>query len=300
MPENYTKPALTFEEQLLLLHERGLSVPNKDEALKNLECNSYYRLSGYWYPFRVKRDNVITDQLRPGTTWEQIIELYEFDRRLRLLLIDAIDRVEIAIRTQVITTLAHSYGAFAHTDPANFHGSFLHVKWLKTIEVEVGRSKEEFIQHYQRKYNGFPTIPIWMLTEVMSLGLLSRLYKGLANDDKKQVSEYFKLHHKRLTGWLHTLTYVRNICAHHSRLWNRELSIKPEESKDPDWTSPTTPTNKRLFFILLMLRHLLKQIGCGDAWYQSCNELLEPVANNELWRNAMGMPPDWKNHPIWR
>jgi len=300
LPKSYKKPALTFTDQLQLLHERGLSIPDSKEAIKDLECNSYYRLSAYWYPFRIKKENVITDQIRPKTTWGDIIELYEFDRKLRLLIIDAIDRIEIAVRTQVTYTLAHSYGAFAHTDKVNFHSGFWHKKWLESIEDEVQRSTEEFIQHYKREYEGFPTIPIWMLTEVMSLGSLSRLYKGLEHHDKRQVAQHFDVHHKTLVDWLHTLTYVRNICAHHSRLWNRELSIKPEKSKDKHWIPPITPTNERLFYVLLMVRHLLKKMSCGDTWYQSCNELLEPIASNDLWRNAMGMPLDWKNHPIWK
>lgn len=300
MTRAYNKPPLTFDDQLNLLIGRGLSTSDRDKAKHNLECISYYRLSAYWYPFRVRDGSgKITDQIRPGTTFEKVLELYEFDRQLRLLIIDAIDRVEISIRTQLTYRLAHQYGAFAHIDPKNFHPRFNHTKWLNDIQPEILRSREEFIRHYQREYSGFPTIPIWMLTEVMTLGSLSKLYEGLNNEDKKPIAQYFGVHHKALADWLHTLTYIRNICAHHGRLWNRELSIKPERPNHVNWQAPITPANDRIYFVLLMLRHLLRQIAQGDRWHIFCDSLIDPIAANPFWRNAMGMPDNWKSHPIW-
>jgi len=180
---------------------------------------NYYRLSAYWYPFRKKDEGgQILSQFRDNVKFDEIIELYEFDRHLRLLLIDAIERIEVAVRTHVSYVLAHEYGAFAHTSSDNFHPKFRHSEWLTKVEEETERSSEDFIQHYQRKYTDFPTLPIWMLTEVMTLGALSKLYLGMQNDDKKLVANKFGLHHKQMKDWLHVLTYVRNICTHHSRL----------------------------------------------------------------------------------
>ncbi len=145
-----------------------------------------------------------------------------------------------------------------------------------------------------------------MLTEVMSFGALSFFYKGLINDhkigveDKKAVATYFNLHHKRLGDWLHTLTYVRNVCAHHSRLWNRELAIRPDKVKEVEWRPPMTPRNDRIFYILLMLRYLLRQSGNGDAWATEITILLEPVAKTDAYRRSMGMPENWKEHPLWK
>lgn len=298
----YTKAALTFRQQLQKLTDRGLIIRDLNQAQHQLESINYYRLSAYWYPFR-QRDNAtgkILDRFRPNSSLEDVITFYEFDRRLRLLIIDGIERVEVAIRTQLTYHLAHKYGPFAHTSSINFHLNFSHAHWLHQIEDETRRSSEEFIQHYQREYDGFPTIPIWMLTEVMSLGTLSKLYKGLQNDDKKSVSVKFNIHHKKLGDWLHTLTYVRNVCAHHGRLWNRELAIRPDTDKDPNWKPPITPTNTRVFYILLMIRFLLRNISNNNEWQISCTSLLDSVAEEDLWRVAMGMPPNWQNHPIWR
>lgn len=214
-------------------------------------------------------------------------------------MLDAIERVEVAIRTQLTYNFSCKYGPFGHVEAKNFHPSFNHNKWLAEVNIETQRSGDQFIRHYSQKYDGFPTIPLWMLTEVMSLGGLSHLYKGLNNDDKKSISIYFNMHHKRLVNWLHALTYIRNVCAHHSRLWNRELSIRPDQVNDPNWQSPITPRNDRIFFILLILRSLLLATGNGKEWKDQVNQLLKPVAKNKQWRSAMGMPDSWETHPIW-
>lgn len=307
MTEQYNKPALTFEDQLKKLESKGMIITNKADALIQLSSISYYRLSGYWYPFR-KRDDQgnVTSEFEGGTTIEQALELYEFDRQLRSLVLDAIERVEVAIRTQITYHMAHTYGAFAHADSKNFHPGFNHASWLRKLEDETTRSSDEFIRHFKTKYNGFPTIPVWMLTEVMSLGALSFFYKGLHNnqkagvEDKKAVAQHFNVHHKRLGNWLHILTYVRNICAHHSRLWNRELAIRPDQSKSAEWLPPLTPRNDRIFYILLMLRHLLRGTGNGDIWADEVTRLLNTFATTAQRRAAMGMPEKWDEHPVWR
>jgi len=301
MVEPYQKPALTFNDQLEHLKKRGLIVNNHGNALLQLSTINYYRLSAYWYPFRLRDSgNNVTNKFIEGTHFEDVISLYEFDRHLRLLVIDAIERIEVYIRTLITYHLGHKYGAFGHIDPANFHSQFDHALWLSKLENEAERSNDAFVTHYKSKYSGFPTMPIWMMTEVMSLGSLSVCYKGLNHEDKKNISNKLGLHHKRLADWLHTLTYIRNVCAHHSRLWNRELAIRPETSRDPEWNPPITPRNDRIFYILLMLRYLLKTTNNGDNWCKQCNELIEPVAIDKRWRRAMGMPENWKEHPIWK
>lgn len=303
----YQKPALLFSEQLEHLKGKGMIFVDPTRALNQLACISYYRLSGYWYPFRARNEHgIVTSRFEPETHFDSAIALYEFDRKLRALVLDAIERVEVVIRTQFTYHIGHTYGAFGHANAQNFHSGFNHQNWLKKLEDEASRSSDEFINHYQRKYKGFPTIPIWMLTEVMSLGALSFGYMGLINDqkngveDKKAIAQQFNLHYKRLGDWLHTLTYVRNICAHHSRLWNRELAIRPDKVKEHTWRPPITPTNNRIFYILLMLRHLLRVTDNGDIWANSISELLTPFAEQKRWRVAMGLPENWQDHPLWK
>ena len=301
MAEVYTKTPLTFEQQLQQLKERGLIIDDDDLALFHLKTISYYRLSAYWHPFRkTEQDDVLSDDFEEGTQFTEVIRLYEFDRRLRLLVMDAIERIEVYARTLFTYHIGHKYGAFGHTRAANFHHDFDHTPWLEKLEEDAARSKDEFITHYKNKYAGFPTLPIWMVTEVMSLSSLSRGYRGLKNDDKKIISDEFALHHRCLADWFHTLTYIRNICSHHGRLWNRELAIRPGMMRARAWNPPVSPRNDRVFYILLIIRYLLRKAYISDKWKEQCDNLLRPIAKDGKWRAAMGIPENWVEHPVWQ
>lgn len=307
MLKKYNKPALTFEQQLEHLASRGLQIDNQSDALQQLTSISYYRLSAYWYPFRKRNtDETVSSFFSPNSSFEEVVGLYEFDRKLRLLVLDALERIEVSVRTKITYHIGHKYGAFGYLDPKNFHEKFNHAKWVSRLNNEVHRSSDEFVNHYKTKYTDYPNIPIWMLTEVMSFGSLSFFYEGLQNsqklgvEDKKAVANYFDLHHKRLGNWLHTLTYVRNVCAHHSRLWNRKLAIRPDKAKQSEWLPPMTPRSDRIFYILLILRQLLRASGNGDEWAIQINQLITPIAATNSYRVAMGLPPNWVEHPIWK
>ena len=301
MVKVYTKSPLTVEQQLQQLKDRGLIIENDDFALSQLRTIGYYRLSAYWHPFRkIEQGGAIADDFEEGTHFDEVMTLYEFDRRLRLLVMDAIERVEVCVRTLFAYQIGRKYGTFGHTDTANFHPGFDHAPWLEKLEDETSRSKDVFIIHYKNEYAGFPTLPIWMLTEIMSLGSLSKGYWGLKNGDKKILSDEFALPYKCLAEWLHTLTYIRNLCSHHGRLWNRELAIRSGTMRNRNWNPPITPRNDRLFYVLLMLRYLLSKTDAGNHWKQQCNKLLKPIAHDRRWRAAMGLPEDWTVHPVWQ
>lgn len=300
IPAAYAKLTLTFAQQVDLLQARGMVFDDPASAQQTLVGISYYRLSGYWYPFRRRNDQGhLTSNLVEGTSFQAVLQLYEFDRNLRLLVIDALERAEVAIRTAVTYELGTAFGAFGHENAANFHAQFDHARWIAKLHEETERSSDAFVCHFKVKYAGFPAMPIWMTTELISMGSLSMLYKGLKPDQKKAVSRRFGMHHKRLQDWLHVLTYVRNVCAHHSRLWNRELAIRPAAMNEDAWMAPLLPRTDRVFCILLMLRYLLAQTGNGESWRDACNTLLMPMADEARWRVAMGMPQHWRQHPIW-
>ena len=143
--------------------------------------------------------------------------------------------------------------------------------------------------------------PVWMATEVSSFGSLSLLYKGLKNEDKGIISKNYNLHYKALGNWLHFLTYIRNICAHHSRLWNKEFAIRPKlEGLSPEWLPPITPRNDRCFFALLILKHLLEHSNSTKAWVKNCESLINPILHKHAWsRHSMGIVKQWENHPLW-
>ena len=294
----YEKPALNPEQQLQRLISRGLDVEDKESALVSLGSISYYRLSGCWYPYR--QDKGKSNDLIAGTKFNDVLRLYEFDRHLRLLVMDAVERIEVHIRALIADRLGHVYGTFGHTESGNFHPQANHAGWLRKLREEASRSKDCFISHYKNKYINFPILPIWVTTEIMSLGSLSFCYKGMKHDDKRYISAQFGIHHKRLQDWLHKLTYIRNVCAHHARLWNRELAIRPGAVRDPEWNAPITPRKDRIFYILLILRTLLRATNNGVHWAERCNMLIDTSIHEKHFFYAMGIPENWKQHPIWK
>lgn len=299
-PPNYAKAALSCVDQVALLQSRGLAVADTLAAAQRLACISYYRLSAYWYPFRLRdAGGRPTSQFVSGTHFDQALALYEFDRELRLLVMDAMERVEVAVRTHITQHLAMIHGPFGHENPANFHPKFDHTRWITGLREETKRSSDAFVSHFKANYTGYPALPIWMATELISMGTLSFLYKGLLSSDKHAVAKKFRLHPKRLEDWLHVLTYVRNVCAHHSRLWNREMAIRPQAMAEPEWQAPWLPRRDRIFCVLLMLRLLLAETGYGNNWRDTCHALLLPITSNDQWRLAMGMPENWRQHPFW-
>lgn len=297
----YGKPALSYAQQVAQLVARGMSVSEPAAAEAILSKTSYYRLSAYWYPFRL-RDAAGTalDAFEPGASFDQVIQLYEFDRELRLLVLDALERVEVTVRTAVTYQLGMAHGAFGHELAGNFHPQFNHADWVTKLRVETDRSTDAFVDHFRNRYSDYPALPIWMCTEVLSIGALSLLYKGMQNGDKAAVAATFGMHPKRLQDWLHVLSYVRNLCAHHSRLWNRDLAIKPRAMAEPEWSAPLLPSNSRLFCVLLMLTVLLNKSGGSLAWRGQCTALLRRLATSPRWRAAMGLPLLWEEHPLWK
>jgi len=292
---NYAKPPLSHAQQVAVLSARGLDVGSIDDAVHALQRIGYYRLSGYWYPFRAAGDGFET-----GTRFDTALMLYEFDRRLRLIVMDAIERVEIAVRSAVIYELAHAYGTFAHIDAANFWPGFAHAAWFDQVETEARRSREDFIAHFKSRYQGFPRLPIWMALEVISLGALSRLFSGMRKSVQRRIARPYGLEPIVLTSWLHTLTFVRNVCAHHARLWNRILGIPPKRPRrDPRWATSGIPKNDRLWVVLLLLRHLMAHHHEGNDWQDSVVNLVTPLVAEPRWRQAMGFPVNWATQALW-
>lgn len=275
----YSKPPLSFEKQADLLLSRGL-LADKPVLIKTLQNVNYYRLSGYLYPYR-QADDLFKD----GTTFQQVWRHYTFDRRLRFIVMDAIERVEVSVRTQLIYALVHSAGAFGYGEAqvlpkinAGAHG-----RLLQDLTNEVSRSKEKFVEHFKNKYgDSHEFLPLWVSGEIMSFGSVLTMYRGTSDKVKKTIAAYYNVSDQVLTSWLGTLNVVRNICAHHGRLWNRELGYKPfipRKQKYPMWHIPVPvcmPAKIKRDTIILKLPRLencmhtfFDDIGGG---YVTCKE----------------------------
>lgn len=280
----YTKPPITYHEQIKILVKRGLTIKDKPKAIEILNSISYYRLSAYYLPFQNKQDC-----FNKETQLEDIIDLYEFDRNLRLLLLEAIENVEVTLRTIITYNLAHKYGAFGYTHFKIFSPRFNHSNWMRKLKESINRSHEIFIKHFFNKYNSEKHLPIWMVTEIISIGQLSILLKGMQKSDIQNIShKQYNIDQKLLVSWIHTLVYVRNLCAHHSRIWNRTLSVFPKIPRvSKEWLGVN---NKKIFSVFLILKNLITNQDKKKCILSNFKKLLKININ----LTAMGFPIDWK------
>lgn len=293
----YNKPALTYAEQLQRLKDRGLTIENDDKALHLLEVISYYRLSGYWYPLLVDKEN---HHFKPGASFETAFNLYKFDRELRLLVLHQLEKIEVAVRAKMIYVLSHSRGPFWYQYTDNFKNAYSHNKTRTKIKAEFQRSDEEFIKAFKSKYNN-PLPPSWMLMEISSFGTVSNLYSNFVQGkDKREVAAYFGVNDTVLISWLHTIVYLRNVCAHHSRLWNRDMRIRPVIPKKTtyQWLVTQNTSNKKTFFVLSMIIYLMNTINKKHTIVNKFKSLLTKFPNIDV--RAMGFPPNWESEPLWK
>lgn len=237
---------------------------------------------------------------KPGSTFEAAYNIYKFDSELRKLIIAELEKIEVAVRTQAAYTLSSQYHAHWFEDSSLFSDPVRHTKILTKIEEEYNRSDEEFITAFKAKYSDhFP--PSWMTMEIASFGTLSILYGNLRpGRAKRSIAAYFGLADTVFASWLHCIVYVRNICAHHGRLWNRALSIRPLMPRSPRNTFITLPTSgtQQTYFVLSMIIYLLNTVNPNHSFVPRFKELLNHYPSIDV--RAMGFPADWENEKLWK
>lgn len=295
----YEKPALSLDQQADRLIHRGMH-GDRELMKTRLAGVNYYRLSGYWYPFRNADDT-----FKPGTSFETVWQRYAFDRRLRLLTMDAIERIEIAVRSQLAYHHAHAHGPFGYaSEPASLPKLVpnQHQEFVARIREETSRSHERFVDHFYDKYgDSHADLPVWMATEIMSFGTVLTFYRGTSHQVKQAVASVFGMPDMVFSSWLLTLNTVRNICAHHGRLWNRENGVKPiiPYIRDyPDWHTPVKVENRRVFAILTICRHCLGRVAPQSQWPARLRDLFGEYP--AIPRVEMGFPVNWADCPIWK
>jgi len=292
---------LSYQEQLSLLKKRGLYFKDDALALNMLERASYYRLSTYWYPFldlKFQQDK----KFKKNTDFDAVIKLYEFDAKLRKIVMAELGNIEVAIRSQIVYALSSAYGSFWLGYKDLFSDFEKYENTIKSIEEEVKRSRESFIVSFRNKYpNKLP--PAYMAKETMSFGTLSRLYKILKlARDKQKISHFFGLSGETLGSWLHSLSYVRNICAHHARLWNIQLGVSPKDYECPQGVTKrvwleNNSNCKRIYIILSIMIYLLNAINPGHFFKQELKKLFTEYPDID--KVAMGFPDDWQKEALW-
>lgn len=283
---------MPFERQLALLKKRGLKVHNDKHALHVLEHINYYRLSGYYLPFQSKKDT-----FNVGTALDDILYLYEFDGILRNLLAEGLATIEVSCKTQIAHHIALKYGAFAHIQESNFDFRkpqvyISHAEWLDKVRQNINRSHESFKKHFFNKYHSESDLPVWMAVELMSFGDASHLYRGMKKQDRQDVARgYFRIDQRLMCSWLHTIVYIRNLCAHHRRIWNRKLAIRPLlNKKDADWRGVD---NSKIFAVILLIKKMMHFQDKWDEWSGRLLALLSEFSKIDV--SKMGFPSNWRD-----
>jgi len=294
----FKKPSLTLNQQLALLKNRGLIIDKPERVIHYLRFIGYYRLSGYFRTFQILNDpNHI---FKNGTTFDSVLNVYIFDRRLRLLVMDAVERVEVAMRSTISNTMCEKYGPHWYMEPRLFHDTSKHNKLITAIEDGTGymnpKKQNDFCKHYYTKYNDPHLPPSWMVAEVLPIGVWSSAYDNLKyRDDQKKISNFYGLHYIIMISWLHSFTYLRNLCAHHSRLWNRKFTIKPKIAKQYEkYLQP----NDSFYANAAVLNVFLYVIADGSRWTYRLYDLLNN--NNHIPIHEMGFPTKWSDDSFWR
>lgn len=293
----FSKPPIGLDEQVALLTKRGLNIGDVERAKHYLRFIGYYRLSGY-FRFFAKADDAAREQIKLGTTFDDVLSLYIFDRKMRVQLMDAFERIEIAVKAALSHEGAMRKGAFWLCDARNFDHD-KHAEIMRSLKEAVGtaegRRQHLFIAHFYAKYSD-EMPPFWMITEALSFGQLSRIYQAARGELQTAIAQHFNLNRTVLESWLHALTFGRNVCAHNCRVWNRTFTIRP---KIPHLYTKlwSAGSHDRLYTLCCLIHHMMDVISDGTAWSDRLRALVNERGTLPL--SAMGFPEDWEANQFW-
>jgi abortive infection bacteriophage resistance protein len=305
------KPAYTISDQIALLKQRGMLFKNEDKAFKRLKNTSYYRLKGYWWD--VQSDTSL-HRFQPNTFFEDMMARYDFDRKLRQILFGGIEQIEIAVRTKLIYHLSLAYGGLWYLNAALFNNKMqnisgisktVHLWVLDDLQKEFNRSQEIFIKSHQQRYPGQPA-DAWKMMEIASMGTLSKLYKNLNVNlpERGLIANEMGINSPHVfSGWLEAIAYMRNIIAHHSRLWSRTMVKRPSmqlnNPVDKWFTQPLQQGQlDKPFSTISCLLYLYRHLSRSDDMKLQIIELINAYANVPIYK--IGFFNRWHQEPLWK
>ncbi len=287
----YVKPALDPAALLQHVMARGLVVADPAAAFRALATIGYYRLLIYMRALQAPRGKVFN----PGATFEQLVTLYDFDRALRLLCMDGIERIEVALRASITHRVAVPHGPHFYEDAA----FFVSTPWFKhgALLTKLDECESLGITHYQQTYGSPSRPPVWVVLEAATFGTLSRTYSGLLPVHQLSVARDFALPVAILVSWFRALSGLRNLCAHHGRLWNARILInapKPAYKFAAQFDNVQT-THAHL----VVVGALLQQVDpAAQLWTQKLRDLFHSYPS--VAPSALGFPSRWESDPFWR
>ncbi len=294
----FCKPYKTPNELVQLLKSRGLSISDYEKAIHYLEHIGYYRLSAYMYPLlKMPKEHHL---YKSGASFEKVMMLYRFDKKLRLVIFNEIEKVEVAIRNSIVNVCSSVIGnPFWMTDVRNFVDSNRFARTLALIDNELRHSREDFIVHFKETYSDtYP--PAWILAEILPFGVITNIYGNLKDKKiKKRVSLTYGLQIAPFESWLTIITGQRNACCHHSRVWNKQYSIRPTLPNRMVLPWIVLPTDtQRIYFTLCIIKYFLNIISPNNDMLAKLRWLFVDFPEIDL--NALGFPHGWHMEPLWK
>jgi len=275
----------SFQEQMELLVQRGCAIDDYNFCLEALRRTSYYRLSAYLLPFKNG------DKYIEGTSFEQIYQIYEFDRKLRSALFSAIEEIEVFFRAQIANFHAQKYGEHGYYDAKNFREHNRHSELMVRLGKEIERNKKvPYVKHHIEKYDG--TFPLWVAVELFSFGTLTKFYADMQSVDQKQLAKSMYPEEPYNSGvlksWLQCLTGLRNVCAHYGRLYYRPFS-QPKPPAKIEFN-----LKNKLFDMIYILRSLHPKV---ESWNNTILPQITALIEQyqpHINLSHIGFPPDWE------
>lgn len=278
------KPPTTCDQQISILRERGCFIQNKFIAREVLSRVGYYRFSAYFLPFKTKDGRYL-----PGTDFDVVYHIYEFDRELRQILFSAIEEIEIFFRAHITEYHVFKYSPLGYLDASSFSKRHNHDKFIDMLNREVEAHKTvPFVQHHLQNRNGL--FPLWAIIELFSFGALSRFYSDLNAADQKTLSQrLFSETHYNIRSWLRCCSDLRNICAHYGRIYYRKFSAIPANINVESWQE------RRLFPLMLALKALYPNANAWVARIVTPLSALIEKYSDYIDLKHIGFPINWES-----
>lgn len=280
-----SKSFKSFENQLKILKSRDLIIEDEEEAINYLKKINYYRLMGYGLSFK-RYDK---DKYLQGTTFNNLIDICFFDWKLRSLLFKYLTVIEVHFRTSIAYYHTEKYGPLGYKNKKYFHNKDIHEEFLDSLESEKQRSKEVFVKHHMD--SKVKEMPFWVAVELLSFSKLSLLFRNLPSNDSVFIASKYKASAKIISSWMHSLSHIRNVCAHHSRLYNKKLVIKPMLTKSMRFAANNN-LNNDVFFCIVMIMYRLLDEEESRMFLNDLKILIEENFN-VIDLSRIGFPANW-------
>jgi abortive infection bacteriophage resistance protein len=296
----FSKDPLSLSQQISLLEKRGMIIRDKETAYHYLKFIGYYRLSGYMHSFKNSDDS-----FKAGTTFDDVLNHYIFDRKLRSLFLDALERIEVAFRSMLTNIMSERHGAWWFEKKDIFvtrHGNKDVTQDIEALLQEISSSMSKkrhhdiTIKHYYDNYDSPLLPPSWMVMETLSMGTVSKIFSLLKPEERGIIAATLDINEKYLVSWFRALSYVRNVCAHHARLWNRIITVKSIANRNYVACREKNFSSGRLYPQAVVIAILLAKIAPDNHWEVHLKEILASYPHDYAF--DMGFPKNWNGFDL--